>query len=127
MKFKLFVSKKKYDLISKEYLKLSDDYEELREEYKNSIEISKNNFLRATELETENEKLLLSEASFNHEIIILNQGMKLYEKTVKELEKEIDNLKKGNKALSEMWNITNKKLSISFSNSFTVFSYNFIY
>ena len=110
MKFKLFVSKKRYDLISKEYLKLSDDYEKLREEYKNSIEISKNNFLRATELETENEKLLLNEASFNHEIIILNQGMKLYEKTVKELEKEIDNLKKGNKALSEMWNTTNKKL-----------------
>ena len=110
MKFKLFVSKKKYDLISKEYLKLSDDYEELREEYKNSIEISKNNFLRATELESENEKLLLNEASLNHEIIILNQGMKLYEKTVKELEKEIDNLKKGNKALSEMWNDANRKL-----------------
>ena len=107
---KLFVSKKKYDLISNEYLKLSDDYEELREEYINSIEISKNNFLRATELESENEKLLLNEASLNHEIIILNQGMKLYEKTVKELEKEIDNLKKGNKALSEMWNTTNKKL-----------------
>ena len=110
MKFKLFVSKKKYDLISKEYLKLSDDYEKLREEYKNSIEISKNNFLRATELESENEKLLLNEASLNHEIIILNQGMKLYEKTVKELEKEIDNLKKGNKALSEMWNDANRKL-----------------
>ena len=107
---KLFVSKKKYDLISNEYLKLSNDYEKLREEYKNSIEISKNNFLRATELETENEKLLLNEASFNHEIIILNQGMKLYEKTVKELEKEIDNLKKGNKALSEMWNDANRKL-----------------
>ena len=110
MKFKLFVSKKKYDLISKEYLKLSDDYEELREEYKDSIEISKNNFLRATELESENEKLLLNEASLNHEILILNQGIKLYEKTVKELEKEIDNLKKGNKALSEMWNDVNRKL-----------------
>ena len=107
---KLFVSKKKYDLISNEYLKLSDDYEKLREEYKNSIEISKNNFLRATELESENEKLLLNEVSFNNEIITLNQEIKLYEKTVKELEKEIDNLKKGNKALSEMWNITNKKL-----------------
>ena len=107
---KLFVSKKKYDLISNEYLKLSDDYEELREEYINSIEISKNNFLRATELETENEKLLLNEASFNNEIITLNQEIKLYEKTVKELEKEIDNLKKGNKVLSEMWNTTNKKL-----------------
>ena len=90
---KLFVSKKKYDVISKEYLKLSDDYEELREKYKNSIEISKNNFLRATELETENEKLLLNEASFSNEIITLNQEIKLYEKTVKELEKEIDNLK----------------------------------
>ena len=110
MKFKLFVSKKRYDLISKEYLKLSDDYEELREKYKNSIEISKNNFLRATELESENEKLLLNEASFNNEIIALNQEIKLYEKTVKELEKEIDNLKKGNKVLSEMWNTTNKKL-----------------
>lgn len=110
MKFKLFVSKKKYDLISKEYLKLSDDYEELREEYKNSIEISKNNFLRATELESENEKLLLNEVSFNNEIITLNQEIKLYEKTVKELEKEIDNLKKGNKALSEMWNDANRKL-----------------
>lgn len=107
---KLFVSKKKYDLISNEYLKLSDDYEKLREEYKNSIEISKNNFLRATELESENEKLLLNEVSFNNEIITLNQEIKLYEKTVKELEKEIDNLKKGNKALSEMWNATNKKL-----------------
>lgn len=107
---KLFVSKKKYDLISNEYLKLSNDYEKLREEYKNSMKISKNNFLRATELETENEKLLLNEASLNHEIIILNQGMKLYEKTVKELEKEIDNLKKGNKTLSEMWNDANRKL-----------------
>ena len=114
---KLFVSKKKYDLISNEYLKLSNDYEELREEYKNSIEISKNNFLRATELESENEKLLLNEASFNNEIITLNQEIrlyertvKLYEKTVKELEKEIDNLKKGNKALSEMWNDANRKL-----------------
>ena len=32
---KLFVSKKKYDLISNEYLKLSNDYEDLREEYRN--------------------------------------------------------------------------------------------
>ena len=48
--------------------------------------------------------------SFNHEIITLNQEIKLYEKTVKELEKEIDNLKKGNKALSEMWNDVNRKL-----------------
>lgn len=107
---KLFVSKKKYDLISKEYLKLSDDYEELREEYKNSIEISKNNFLRATELESENEKLLLNEASFNHEIIILNQGMKLYEKTVKELEEEIEKLKKANEEIAKLWNDANRKL-----------------
>lgn len=110
MKFKLFVSKKKYDLISKEYLKLSDDYEELREEYKNSIEISKNNFLRATELESENEKLLLNEASFNNEIIILNQGMKLYEKTVKELEKEIEKLKKASEEIAKLWNDANRKL-----------------
>ena len=93
---KLFVSKKKYDLLNKEYLLLNDNYEELKSVYKDVSDTNLNNYYKIMELEDK--------------IKSLDQEIDLYDNTVKELEKEIDNLKKGNKTLSEMWNITNKKL-----------------
>ena len=100
---KLFVSKKKYDLLNKEYLLLNDNYEELKNAYK-----EKND--RVLDLEYKNEHSYFEKADLKNEVEILNQEVKLYQDTVKDLEKEIDKLKKANEELAKLWNGTNKKL-----------------
>ena len=86
---KLFVSKKKYDLLNKEYLLLNDNYEELKNAYK-----EKND--RVLDLEYKNEHSYFEKADLENEVEILNQEVKLYQDTVKDLEKEIGKLKKAN-------------------------------
>ena len=100
---KLFVSKKKYDLLNKEYLLLNDNYEELKNAYK-----EKND--RVLDLEYKNEHSYFEKADLENEVEILNQEVKLYQDTVKDLEEEIDKLKKANEKLAKLWNDTNRKL-----------------
>ena len=100
---KLFVSKKKYDLLNKEYLLLNDNYEELKNAYK-----EKND--RVLDLEYKNEHSYFEKADLENEVEILNQEVKLYQDTVKDLEKETDKLKKANKELAKLWNDANRKL-----------------
>ena len=100
---KLFVSKKKYDLLNKEYLLLNDDYEKLKNAYK-----EKND--RVLDLEYKNEHSYFEKADLENEVEILNQEVKLYQDTVKDLEEEIDKLKKANKELAKLWNDANRKL-----------------
>lgn len=100
---KLFVSRKKYDLLNKEYLLLNDNYEELKNAYK-----EKND--RVLDLEYKNEHSYFEKADLKNEVEILNQEVKLYQNTVKDLEEEIDKLKKANKELAKLWNDTNRKL-----------------
>ena len=100
---KLFVSRKKYDLLNKEYLLLNDNYEELKNAYK-----EKND--RVLDLEYKNEHSYFEKADLENEVEILNQEVKLYQDTVKDLEEEIDKLKKANKELAKLWNDTNRKL-----------------
>ena len=100
---KLFVSKKKYDLLNKEYLLLNDNYEELKNAYK-----EKND--RVLDLEYKNEHSYFEKADLENEVEILNQEVKLYQNTVKDLEEEIDKLKKANKELAKLWNDANRKL-----------------
>ena len=100
---KLFVSKKKYDLLNKEYLLLNDNYEELKNAYK-----EKND--RVLDLEYKNEHSYFEKADLENEVEILNQEVKLYQDTVKDLEEEIDKLKKANKELAKLWNDANRKL-----------------
>ena len=100
---KLFISKKKYDLLNKEYLLLNDNYEELKNAYK-----EKND--RVLDLEYKNEHSYFEKADLENEVEILNQEVKLYQDTVKDLEEEIDRLKKANEELAKLWNNTNKKL-----------------
>ena len=79
---KLFVSKKKYDLLNKEYLLLNDKHEELKDNYETvniSNEINLNNII-----------------GLENQILSLNQ--------------EIDKLKKANKELAKLWNDANRKL-----------------
>ena len=100
---KLFVSRKKYDLLNKEYLLLNDNYEELKNAYK-----EKND--RVLDLEYKNEHSYFEKADWENEVEILNQEVKLYQNTVKDLEEEIDKLKKANEELAKLWNDANRKL-----------------
>ena len=100
---KLFVSRKKYDLLNKEYLLLNDNYEELKNAYKEKYD-------RVLDLEYKNEHSYFEKADLENEVEILNQEVKLYQDTVKDLEEEIDKLKKANKELAKLWNDTNRKL-----------------
>ena len=93
---KLFVSRKKYDLLNKEYLLLNDKHEELKDNYETiniSNEINLNNII-----------------GLENQILSLNQEIDLYDNTVKELEEENEKLKKANKELAKLWNDANRKL-----------------
>ena len=100
---KLFVSKKKYDLLNKEYLLLNDDYEKLEKAYEEKYD-------RVLDLEYKSEMSYFERVDLENEVEILNQEVKLYQDTVKDLEKEIDKLKKANKELAKLWNDANRKL-----------------
>lgn len=93
---KLFVSKKKYDLLNKEYLLLNDKHEELKDNYETvniSNEINLNNII-----------------GLENQILSLNQEIDLYDNTVNDLEEENEKLKKANEELAKLWNDTNRKL-----------------
>ena len=100
---KLFVSKKKYDLLNKEYLLLNDDYEKLEKAYEEKYD-------RVLDLEYKNEHTYFEKTEKKNEVEILNQEVKLYQNTVKDLEEEIDKLKKANEELAKLWNDANRKL-----------------
>ena len=86
---KLFISKKKYDLLNKEYLLLNNNYEELKNAYK-----EKND--RVLDLEYKNEHSYFEKADLENEIFSLKE--------------ENEKLKKANEELAKLWNDTNKKL-----------------
>lgn len=93
---KLFVSKKKYDLLNKEYLLLNDKHEELKDNYE-TVNIS-------------NEINLNNIVGLENQILSLNQEIDLYDNTVNDLKEENEKLKKANEELAKLWNGTNKKL-----------------
>lgn len=93
---KLFVSRKKYDLLNKEYLLLNDKYEELKDNYETvniSNEINLNNII-----------------GLENQILSLNQEIDLYDNTVNDLKEENEKLKKANEELVKLWNDANRKL-----------------
>ena len=93
---KLFVSKKKYDLLNKEYLLLNDKHEELKDNYETiniSNEINLNNII-----------------GLENQILSLNQEIDLYDNTVNDLKEENEKLKKANEDLAKLWNDANRKL-----------------
>lgn len=100
---KLFISKKKYDLLNKEYLLLNDNYEELKNAYKEKCD-------SILDLEYKNEMQYFKEIDLENQISILNQEVELYDKTVKDLEEENEKLKKANEELAKLWNDANRKL-----------------
>ena len=100
---KLFVSKKKYDLLNKEYLLLNDNYEELKNAYK-----EKND--RVLDLEYKNEHSYFEKADLENQILSLNQEIDLYDNTINELREENEKLKKANEELAKLWNDANRKL-----------------
>ena len=100
---KLFVSRKKYDLLNKEYLLLNDDYEKLEKAYEEKYD-------RVLDLEYKSEMSYFERVDLENELEILNQEVKLYQDTVKDLEEEIDKLKKANEELAKLWNDANRKL-----------------
>lgn len=100
---KLFVSKKKYDLLNKEYLLLNDNYEELKNAYKEKCD-------SILDLEYKNEMQYFEKIDLENQISILNQEVELYDKTVKDLEEENEKLKKANEELAKLWNDANRKL-----------------
>ena len=86
---KLFVSKKKYDLLNKEYLLLNDDYEKLEKAYEEKYD-------RVLDLEYK------SEMSYFERVDLENEMFSLKE--------ENEKLKKANKELAKLWNDANRKL-----------------
>ena len=93
---KLFVSKKKYDLLNKEYLLLNDKHEELKDNYE-TVNIS-------------NEINLNNIVGLENQILSLNQEIDLYDNTVNDLKEENEKLKKANEELAKLWNDINRKL-----------------
>ena len=93
---KLFVSRKKYDLLNKEYLLLNDNYEELKDNYE-TVNIS-------------NEINLNNIVGLENQILSLNQEIDLYDNTVNDLKEENEKLKKANEELAKLWNDANRKL-----------------
>ncbi len=93
---KLFISKKKYDLLNKEYLLLNDKHEELKDNYE-TVNIS-------------NEINLNNIVGLENQILSLNQEIDLYDNTVNDLKEENEKLKKANEELAKLWNDTNRKL-----------------
>lgn len=93
---KLFVLKKKYDLLNKEYLLLNDKHEELKGNYE-AVNIS-------------NEINLNNIIGLENQILSLNQEIDLYDNTVNDLKEENEKLKKANEELAKLWNDTNRKL-----------------
>ena len=93
---KLFVSRKKYDLLNKEYLLLNDKHEELKDNYE-AVNIS-------------NEINLNNIVGLENQILSLNQEIDLYDNTVNDLKEENEKLKKANKELAKLWNDANRKL-----------------
>ena len=86
---KLFVSRKKYDLLNKEYLLLNDDYEKLEKAYEEKYD-------RVLDLEYK------SEMSYFERVDLENEMFSLKE--------ENEKLKKANKELAKLWNDANRKL-----------------
>ena len=86
---KLFVSRKKYDLLNKEYLLLNDDYEKLEKAYEEKYD-------RVLDLEYK------SEMSYFERVDLENEMLSLKE--------ENEKLKKANKELAKLWNDANRKL-----------------
>lgn len=93
---KLFVSKKKYNLLNKEYLLLNDKHEELKDNYE-AVNIS-------------NEINLNNIVGLENQILSLNQEIDLYDNTVNDLKEENEKLKKANEELAKLWNDANRKL-----------------
>lgn len=93
---KLFVSRKKYDLLNKEYLLLNDKHEELKDNYE-AVNIS-------------NEINLNNIIGLENQILSLNQEIDLYDNTVNDLKEENGKLKKANEELAKLWNDANRKL-----------------
>ena len=86
---KLFVSKKKYDLLNKEYLLLNDDYEKLEKAYEEKYD-------RVLDLEYKSEMSYFERVDLENEIFSLKE--------------ENEKLKKANKELAKLWNDANRKL-----------------
>ena len=100
---KLFVSRKKYDLLNKEYLLLNDNYEELKNAYKDKND-------RVLDLEYKNEHSYFEKADLENEIFSLKEEIDLYDNTVNDLKEENEKLKKANEELAKLWNDANRKL-----------------
>ena len=86
---KLFVLKKKYDLLNKEYLLLNDDYEKLEKAYEEKYD-------RVLDLEYKSEMSYFERVDLENEIFSLKE--------------ENEKLKKANKELAKLWNDANRKL-----------------
>ena len=86
---KLFVSRKKYDLLNKEYLLLNDDYEKLEKAYEEKYD-------RVLDLEYKSEMSYFERVDLEKEILSLKE--------------ENEKLKKANEELAKLWNDANRKL-----------------
>ena len=86
---KLFVSRKKYDLLNKEYLLLNDDYEKLEKAYEEKYD-------RVLDLEYKNEHSYFERVDLENEMFSLKE--------------ENEKLKKANEELAKLWNDANRKL-----------------
>ena len=135
---KLFISKKKYDLLNKEYLLLNDKHEELKDNYETvnvSNEINLNNIVglenqilslnqeidlydnTVNDLKEENEKLKNAYEEKYDRVLDLEYKSEMsyfervdLENEIFSLKEENEKLKKANEELAKLWNDANRKL-----------------
>lgn len=107
---KLFVSKKKYDLLNKEYLLLNDKYEELKENFRKIDDLNGELNLDMLNLDYKSKDLMFENDNLENQILSLNQEIDLYDNTVNDLREENEKLKKANEELAKLWNDANRKL-----------------
>ena len=93
---KLFVSRKKYDLLNKEYFLLNDDYEKLEKAYEEKYD-------RVLDLEYKSEMSYFERVDLENEILDL-------EKEILSSKEENEKIEKANKELAKVWNDANRKL-----------------
>ena len=81
---KLFVSKKKYDLLNKEYLLLNDDYEKLEKAYEEKYD-------RVLDLEYKSEMSYFERVDLENEILSLKEENKKLNKELEKIDKKWSN------------------------------------
>ena len=106
----MFVSKKRYKALEEKLSKVNSENGTLKRTLTNKEKLLKEYVIQIDDLESVYKEISLEKDQFKNENIILNQEVKLYQDTVKDLEDELENIKEANTKLIDVFNSLNDKL-----------------